>query len=78
MLERGTASEEIAQAMVPLSGITLSEELQARFAIAPGRARKEWGFDYGTISLMRPEETGKGTSTDNGASGDKMHVFVSA
>jgi len=75
-LERGIVPEEIAQAMAPLSGITLSEALQARFAIAPGGVRKEWGFDYGTISLMRPEGTGNGTSgdnetsTDNGTSGD--------
>jgi hypothetical protein len=71
-LERGTVPQEIAQTMAPLSGITLSEALRARFAIAPGRARKEWVFDYGTVSLMRPEGTGNGTS------GDKLHVFVSA
>ena len=77
-LERGIVPEEIAQAMAPLSSITLSEALQARFAIAPGGVRKEWGFDYGTISLMRPEGTENETSTDHGASGDNMHVFVSA
>jgi hypothetical protein len=71
-LERGTVPEEIAQAMAPLSSITLSEALRARFAIAPGKARKEWIFDYGTVSLMWPEGTGNGTS------GDKLHVFVSA
>jgi hypothetical protein len=72
VLERGTVPEEIAQAMAPLSGIELSEALRAQFAIAPGRARKEWVFDYGTVSLMWPEGTSKGTS------GDRMHVFVSA
>ena len=35
--------------MAPLSGITLSGALQARFAIAPGGAERR-GFDYGTIS----------------------------
>jgi hypothetical protein len=71
-LGRGTVPEEIAQTMAPLSGITLSEALRARFAIAPGRARKEWVFDYGTVSLMWSEGTDKGTP------GDAMHVLVSA
>ncbi|NBB86393.1 MAG: hypothetical protein GVY12_09295 [Bacteroidetes bacterium] len=71
-LGRGAVPEEIAQAMAPLTGIELSEALRAQFAIAPGRARKEWVFDSGTISLMRPEGTSDGTA------GEKMHVFVSA
>lgn len=48
-LGRGSVPGEIARTMAPLSGITLSEALGTRFAIAPGRAREEWGFDYRSV-----------------------------